>query len=512
MPPGRKPLDLAVKLERHHAAIQHYAEKNRISLQNSAKERMRRKRVEPLTDIQKAVQLASAKRYRENNRVNIRAADAIRREQASNKSNARAVQKARLKKPYIMAPGNPALPAFLAGHKREKAAASSRVPVPLSTPQPSRPCERWEPPMESEEDKEEASEEELESEARSSRKRGELSGCPRRGDMVELVQAWRPLAPILCVPEYLPHPRDNHSIAEHSASTDCYFYGVTRGQVLGVYTSLDDVQLNVSIVGGTYFIASDWVTTSRLWSDYCEENHSHERPVSDSSLPDSPSTSSCLSVATSRFTTSCPNSPDPVDAAPAYTAHPALPIRAATGPKQSTSSPCQPPAKPRPDAPPTSPSAHTLLFLKPTTERAWGSIPPMPPTMRAHLEYEGAPSHQASTPLQRPPPTATEERAAEDVVVYAIGGHPVMDAAFQVFQDVGDGVMLSTISARELAAFVMLHRGARVSSVASIAYAVSGQHLAFKNINSAFGALQKTVDGEMLFTVSASELRAFMEK
>ncbi|KAJ7698132.1 hypothetical protein B0H17DRAFT_1130052 [Mycena rosella] len=85
MPRGRKSLNPDEKLERRRATLAKYALKNREKLQESACQRMRRKRA-ALTDADKmSVKCAkgkvheSAARYRESNHEAIRTADTMRR-------------------------------------------------------------------------------------------------------------------------------------------------------------------------------------------------------------------------------------------------------------------------------------------------------------------------------------------------------------------------------------------------------------------------------------------------
>ncbi|KAJ7887144.1 hypothetical protein B0H13DRAFT_1888934 [Mycena leptocephala] len=85
MPPGRKPLDPAVKAERCRASLRRYAEKNAESLREAARVRMQRLRAaaaESPPVVQAAIRckaLNAAAKYRDRKQATIHAADGLRR-------------------------------------------------------------------------------------------------------------------------------------------------------------------------------------------------------------------------------------------------------------------------------------------------------------------------------------------------------------------------------------------------------------------------------------------------
>ncbi|KAJ7294035.1 hypothetical protein C8J57DRAFT_1491387 [Mycena rebaudengoi] len=465
-------------------------------------------------------------------------------EKASDELKAQAARqaKAAAKKPYIFAPGpaNPTLPTFIRGR------VHALMPQPPTTPPPARDVAPSAPPplnpkpkIRAERAEPESSEVESDSTSESadgyggwesgeesrSRKRSELSGVARWGfgyhapgrrhitpphaqegeaastsarcnivlphpmpstpRGMELIMSWAPYAQIRCVSEYHPHPQDNHSIKQHGDDPQSFFYGVTRGRVLGVYTRLEDAQRTTNISGGTYFVAANWAVVSRMWEGFCAENHSHEHPSFDSP-PESPSA----------LTVSRPSTPPPA----ARSACVKVPLAPRISPAATKSAPSTPRVRPAaPTSPPPSPTKRSTtaapllprreMFLQTSEERIMGIAAPMPPA-----------------PPARP-------AAVTSVMVYAVSGHPVAysnwHTAFAVFQRAEEGELLATTSPEALCAFMAQPRA---PSSAPIAYAVSGQGLVFKSINSALLALQQVVDGEILFTNSASELWAFLQK
>ncbi|KAJ7236135.1 hypothetical protein C8J57DRAFT_1247926 [Mycena rebaudengoi] len=382
--------------------------------------------------------------------------------------------------------------------------------------------------------------------------------CAYCGNLHSMVHSWAPVKPILCTPEYYPSLQHKHNIDAHSADPECCFYGVTVGRVCGVYSVLEDAHNTIKgFDGGTYFIVDNWNLVTRHWAEFCEANHSHSPPSStDSSPPSSPSFSH-LSIVPSTLTISRPSTPNTAfsNVIPMYTLRPSLPLCLLNEPLPPSSATCRSPKKVPPgqsvQSSPTkavsplaltplkgldpplppllaskaqlpsaaahrspmkalaSPSGHSsptkLQFPPPLLERSAGAILPMPPTMRAHLDVEPSPASQLT-------PAALGTAPASPPLVYAISGHSVVfrdwESAFLIFQQTNHSEMLLTCSAIELQAFMV---PIRITGGPPILFAVRGHPITFRNLKPAFHVFQATVQGEMLFTTSGTQLRAFME-
>ncbi|KAJ7114707.1 hypothetical protein C8R44DRAFT_880790 [Mycena epipterygia] len=377
---------------------------------------------------------------------------------------------------------------------------------------------------------------------------------------VRLEQGFTPLAPILCVPEFFPHPTHTHSIRAHGEDADCMFFAVLTGDESGIYTHFSQVQAILDTDPYMEYIAHGcWIGITGNWRRHCGEHHVHEWPRS-SSRSSSPlysasafDISPCSSPSPSR--TPSPEHPPfskaiPFFDGPSANAVPKRPLLS-TGPSPAKAA-LSPPASPAKMAKvptrsaPLSPTKHATV--RPSSSRistafsasrALGPLPadfPRPvyssePTSlpfpaRLLPELGGFPAdpvlacHRTSPPGYEEQGEASTGMAAANPTetspaIYAVSqSFSRREQALQVFEETEGAQMLFARSVGEVAEFFKTTENPSASgsnTTSTYMYAVSGHRVAFRNRESAFRVFLQ--DGaEMLFSKRSSDIAAFIRQ
>ncbi|KAJ7109050.1 hypothetical protein C8R43DRAFT_962628 [Mycena crocata] len=572
MSSSEPPPNSDTKAARRQAALKRYALKHAKKLRVSARGRMQRFRSQPATEERQEKELASAKKYRNQNRESIRIADSVRRAEKSlrtqreeNDEKARAQLererrvRARRTLRRLAPPSPPPLPQS-ARHRRglldlvppnsesdsELATEQSCViperifyrgisPRPRS-PTPDLECNcRWPQYcgkctcgcdymccLYHHKD---------ESEYRQWMKQLTYFGGGSKedrhwriigpADMVRYQQSSTPGAPIRCIPEYFPSPGIN-STAEHSHKADCLFYAVVTPGASGIYTDYATQIHTVEYVfpGTVVLTDPDWIGINNKWEDWCDEHHNHwaewrSQFVSASRTP------SPISSAASTFPSppqSPTPSPRPISMKPVGLFDP--PFSSTTGPRQAKA-PLRSPRS-RPAASVSSlgslsslPSSSSIAshFDPPTSSSQPCILPYQLPNMNLFPESPRKRSSIIASAISAPSKRAlpVEPVQHEEVYTVSVVNTVFKDSAhaWKVFQETDGAEILGARTLDEVTTFFE-ERWAKQDS--PTIYVVSGHRVAFKNREKAYQLFLQKQGAEMFLTRSSVEAQAYIAK
>ncbi|KAJ7854345.1 hypothetical protein B0H13DRAFT_1903721 [Mycena leptocephala] len=293
---GRKPLDPELRLQRRHASLQRYAEKNSDALRAAARLRMQRKRAE-ISEADYKTQAAYKNKARE-------AAEKYRDRKAREACAADAANRLLRKKPAPKPTTKPRFrgetrPTIIKQFKSRPDHQGVRAQLPTAASKYARDGDE-DAPSDSDscgEHHERRAEAPLFPGYTQPRTTvpapclecGE-GGCPGCACMCMESQTHQnqishqpsSLSTIMsalaqcCTPVFLPDPGHEDKI-KHSASKDTWFYGVISEGFQGIVTSEESMnKLTAKDADARTFKARTWADIERLWDDDCADNHTHD--------------------------------------------------------------------------------------------------------------------------------------------------------------------------------------------------------------------------------------------